>query len=70
MLTNYKPLTPPPSGIIFHEVHRWHFTEPEALVASGAPSALSLLMGLKQEGVYAILTDDPTAKPRPTQYSY
>jgi len=67
MYTNHKPLPPPLSGIIFHEVHRWNFSEPEALSTS---LALSVLMGLKQEGVYVILTDDRAAKPRPYRPIY
>jgi hypothetical protein len=70
MTPNYRPLTPPPSGIIFHEVHRWQFSEPEALIAY---SPLSALYGLglgTREGVYAILVDDSTARPRPFRAVY
>jgi hypothetical protein len=69
MITNYRPtLTSPPSGIIFHEVHRWRFSEPEALAAS---SLFAPFLGLgNQEGVYAILTDDSTARPRPFRVLY
>jgi hypothetical protein len=70
MSTNYRPLTPPPSGIIFHELHKWQFSEPEVLTAYSPFSPLYSLGLGKQEGVYAILVDDSTARPRPFRALY
>lgn len=66
MMTSYRPtFMPHPLGLTFHNMHRWQFSEPEAVPAFSAIGSL-----LKQPGVYAILTDDPTWTPRPFRVLY
>jgi hypothetical protein len=65
MFTNYRTglgAPPAPYGIVFDNRL---FTEPEPLPATSGLAAF-----LNSEGVYVILTDDPTASPRPYRALY
>ena len=58
------PVSPPPRGIKFSDAL---FTEPESFPS---PLAASLSSFIQQEGLYAILTDDPGQRPRPFRLLY
>ena len=68
MFPNLRSAPPPApiiTGIIFHETHRWRFSEPALIGGLFSPNKL-----LGGPGVYAILTVDPDVKPRPFRVLY
>jgi hypothetical protein len=62
MILGYRVSAPAVGGIKFGE---WLFSEPEVL-----PASPGLAGFLNHEGVYAILTDDASCRPRPFRVLY
>lgn len=62
MTIDYKQLKGQPMGIVFEQQR---FSEPELL-----PESTGLGSFLESPGVYAILTDDPSSRPRPFRVLY